>query len=74
MKLVGVDFSASVLQEIVDGTHQFWTANPKPYSGWLMVDGMARHSIGQENTEERDVANLPTFIVSDADTAEPSSP
>jgi hypothetical protein len=27
-------------------------------------------SIGQEDTEERDVANLPTFLVSDAATAE----
>ena len=70
VKLVGVDFSAAVLQEIVDGTHQFWTANPKPYAAWLMVDAMARLSIGQDNTEERDVANLPTFIVSDAATAE----
>jgi hypothetical protein len=59
-----------VLQEIVDGTHQFWTANPKPYSAWVMVDAMARHSIDQENTEEREVAFLPTFIVSDAATAE----
>ena len=29
----------SILQEIVDGTHQFWTTNPKEYSAWLMVDG-----------------------------------
>jgi ribose transport system substrate-binding protein len=70
VSLVGVDFSAAVLQEIVDGTHQFWTANPKPYSAWVMVDAMARHSIDQENTEEREVAFLPTFIVSDAATAE----
>ncbi len=70
VKLVGVDFSAAVLQEIVDGTHQFWTANPKEYSGWVMVDGMARHSIGQENTEEREVSKLLTYIVSDAATAE----
>ncbi len=70
-KLVGVDFSAAVLQEIVDGTMAFWTANPKPFAGWVMVDAMARHSIGQENTEERVVSNLPTFLVSDAATAEP---
>ncbi len=69
--LVGVDFSAAVLQEIVDGTMAFWTANPKPFAGWVMVDGMARHSIGQEHTEERIVSNLPTFLVSDAAAAEP---
>jgi ABC-type sugar transport system substrate-binding protein len=70
-KVVGVDFSGAVLQEIVDGTMQFWTANPKEYSAWLMVDGMARHSIGQENTEERANAILPTFIVSSPEQAEP---
>jgi ABC-type sugar transport system substrate-binding protein len=70
-KLVGVDYSGAVLQEIVDGTQQFWTTNPKEYSAWIMVDGMARHSIGQENTEERANALLPTFIVNSPETAEP---
>ncbi len=70
-KLVGVDFSAAVLQEIVDGTMQFWSANPKEYSGWLMVDAMARQAIGQENTEERANAVLPTFFVTTPDQAEP---
>ncbi len=70
-KLVGVDYSGAVLQEIVDGTHQFWTTNPKEYSAWIMVDGMARHSIGQENTEERANALLPTFVVSTPEQAEP---
>ena len=70
-KQVGVDFSGAVLQEIVDGTMQAWTANPKGYAGWLLVDGMARHAIGQENTEERANAVLPSFIVSSAGQAEP---
>ena len=70
-KIVGVDFSGAVLQEIVDGTMAFWTANPKEYSAWLMVDAMARHSIGQENTEERANALLPSFTVSSPDQAEP---
>jgi ABC-type sugar transport system substrate-binding protein len=70
-KLVGVDYSGAILQEIVDGTQQFWTTNPKAYSAWIMVDGMARHSIGQENTEERANALLPTFIVNSAEVAEP---
>lgn len=69
--LVGVDFSGAVLQEIVDGTMKFWSANPKAYSAWLMVDGMARHSIGQENTEERANALLPSFVVSSPEQAEP---
>lgn len=69
-KLVGVDYSGAILQEIVDGTHQFWTTNPKEYSAWIMVDGMARHAIGQENTEERSNAVLPTFVVSTPEVAE----
>ena len=69
--LVGVDFSGAVLQEIVDGTMKFWTANPKQYSAWLMVDAMARHSIGQENTEERANALLPSFTVSSPEQAKP---
>ncbi|MGB8857810.1 MAG: substrate-binding domain-containing protein [Ilumatobacteraceae bacterium] len=70
-KIVGVDFSGAVLQEIVDGTMAFWTANPKEYSAWLMVDAMARHSIGQDNTEERANALLPSFTVSSPEQAEP---
>ena len=69
--LVGVDFSGAVLQEIVDGTMKFWTANPKAYSGWLMVDAMARQSIGQDNTEERANALLPSFTVSSPEQAAP---
>lgn len=71
LNLVGVDYNGAILQEIVDGTMQFWTTNPKEYSAWLMVDGMARHSIGQENTEERANATLPTFLVNTAEVAEP---
>lgn len=72
--LVGVDYNGAILQEIVDGTMQFWTTNPKEYSAWLMVDGMARHAIGQENTEERANAILPGFLVNSAEVAEPLIP
>lgn len=68
VKLVGVDFSGAVLQEIVDGTHQFWASNPKEYSAWIMVDAMARHAIGQDNTDERASSDLPNWIA-DASTA-----
>jgi len=71
VKIVGVDFSAQIgLTEIVAGRHAAWTANPKVYAGWLMVDAMARQSLGMDNPEERDNATLPTFIVSDAATAQ----
>ncbi len=73
-KLVGVDYNGAILQEIVDGTQAFWTTNPKEYSAWLMVDAMARHAIGQENTEERANALLPTFIVNTPEVAEPLIP
>lgn len=70
-KLVGVDYNGAILQEIVDGTMQFWTTNPKEYSAWLMVDAMARDSIGQANTEERANAIVPTFIANSPEVAEP---
>lgn len=71
VKIVGVDFSTQIgLPEIIAGRHAAWTANPKPYAAWLMVDAMARASLGMDNPEERDNATLPTFIVSDGDTAQ----
>ena len=44
-----------------------WSADPKAYAGWLMVDAAARLSLGMELTEERDAASLPTVIIEDAD-------
>ena len=71
VKIVGVDFSTQIgLPEIIAGRHAAWTANPKPYAAWLMVDAMARESLGMDNPEERANATLPTFIVSDAETAQ----
>ncbi len=74
LKLVGVDYNGAILQEIVDGTMQFWTTNPKEYSAWLMMDAMARHSVGMDNPEERANAVLPTFLVDNAEVAEPLIP
>jgi ribose transport system substrate-binding protein len=71
VKITGVDFSTQIgLPEIIAGRHAAWTANPKPYAGWLMVDAMARESLGMENPDERENAKLPTFIVSDAEAAQ----
>jgi ABC-type sugar transport system substrate-binding protein len=71
VQIVGVDFSTQIgLPEIIAGRHAAWTANPKPYAAWLMVDAMARQSLAMDNPEERDTANLPTFIVSDAAAAQ----
>ncbi len=71
VKLTGVDFSVSIgLQGIIDGTHAAWTANPKSYAMWLIVDAFARHSLGMDNPEERANSILPSFIISDKATAE----
>ena len=66
----GQDFSASSLEEIVAGTMAAWSADPKAYAGWLMVDAAARLSLGMELTEEREAASLPTVIVEDAEFAQ----
>lgn len=59
----GQDFSTIDLQEIVDGTMGAWSADPKGYAGWLMVDAAARLSLGMELEEERAASALPTVIV-----------
>jgi ABC-type sugar transport system substrate-binding protein len=69
VKQFGQDFSTIDLQEIVDGTMGAWSADPKGYSGWLMVDAAARLSLGMTLDEERDAASLPTIIVDKADFA-----
>ena len=62
----GQDFSGFDLEEIVAGTMGAWSADPKGYAGWLMVDAAARLSLGMELTEERAAASLPTVLVEDA--------
>jgi len=69
VKVYGQDFSKPNLDEIVAGTMGAWSADPKGYAIWLMVDAAARLSLGMELTEERASAALPTFIVQDAATA-----
>ena len=66
----GQDFSPFDLEEIVAGTMGAWSADPKAYASWLMVDAAARLSLGMELEEERDAASLPTFLVEDAETAQ----
>jgi ABC-type sugar transport system substrate-binding protein len=65
VKQFGQDFSAIDLQEIVDGTMGAWSADPKGYAGWLMVDAAARLSLGMTLDEERAASALPTVIVDD---------
>ena len=63
VKLVGGDFSAPNLQEVVDGTHAAWTSNPKAEASWVMAHAMVLDSLGDTYTEERTGAELQTFIV-----------
>jgi len=63
VKLVGGDFSAPNLQEVVDGTHSAWTSNPKAEASWVMAHAMVLDSLGDTYTEERTGAELQTFIV-----------
>jgi ribose transport system substrate-binding protein len=65
----GLDFSTIDLDEIAAGTMGAWSANPKGYAGWLMVDAAARLSLGMKLDEERAAAKLPTIIISDPATA-----
>jgi len=62
----GQDFSKFDLDEIAAGTMGAWSADPKGYAGWLMVDAAARLSLGMTLDEEREAAALPTIIVNDA--------
>ena len=62
----GQDFSKFDLDEIAAGTMGAWSADPKGYAGWLMVDAAARLSLGMDLTEERAAAVLPTIIINDA--------
>ena len=66
----GQDFSAFALDEIAAGTMGAWSADPKAYAGWLMVDAAARLSLDMELDEERDAASLPTYLVEDAEAAQ----
>lgn len=69
VKVYGQDFSKFDLDEIVAGTMGAWSADPKAYAAWLMVDAAARLSLGMPLDEERAAAALPTYLVTDAATA-----
>ena len=69
VKVYGQDFSKFDLDEIAAGTMSAWSADPKAYAAWLMVDAAARLSLNMPLDEERAAASLPTFLVEDAATA-----
>jgi hypothetical protein len=59
-----------VLDDIVAGTMSAWSADPRAYAAWLMVDAAARLSLDMPLDEERQAAALPTLIVRDKETAQ----
>jgi ABC-type sugar transport system substrate-binding protein len=69
VKVYGQDFSKANLDEITAGTMGAWSADPKAYAAWLMVDAAARLSVGMPLDEERAAAPLPTLLVSDGKVA-----
>ena len=70
VKLVGGDFSAPNLQEVIDGTNSAWTSNPKAEASWIMAHAMVLDSLGDTYTEERTGAALQTFIVDTPEAAQ----
>ena len=63
VSLTGLALSDVSIAGLVDGTARAWVAQPIDYESWLMVDSMARLSVGMELEEERSAANLPTWVV-----------
>ena len=70
VSLIGGDFNKAALQEIVDGTHRAWSANPKALAAWVMAHAMVVDAAGDTFVEERVSASLPTFVVDGAETAQ----
>lgn len=66
VSLIGGDFNKAALQEIVDGTHRAWSANPKALAAWVMAHAMVVDAAGDTFVEERVSASLPTFVVDNA--------
>jgi ABC-type sugar transport system substrate-binding protein len=67
--LTGLALSDVSIAGLVDGTVRAWVAQPIDYQSWLMVDAMARLSVGMELDEERQSANLPTWVVDSPEVA-----
>lgn len=68
--ITGLALSDVSIAGLVDGAVTAWAAQPIDYQSWLMVDAMARLSVGMELEEEREAANLPTWIVDTPEVAE----
>jgi ABC-type sugar transport system substrate-binding protein len=73
VKLVGQALGAApqVVEAIKNRTVSAWVAQPNVYQSWLMVDAMARLSVGQPLSEERKAAKEPTWVVDAPASAQP---
>jgi ribose transport system substrate-binding protein len=73
VKIVGQALGSGpqVIKSIKDGSVAAWVAQPNTYQSWLMVDAMARLSLGVPLSEERKAAKEPTWVVDSAAQAGP---
>jgi len=55
-----------IIEEIEKGTIPAWIAQAIDYQSWLMVDAMARLEVGMPLSEERQAANMPTWVATKA--------
>jgi ABC-type sugar transport system substrate-binding protein len=55
-----------IIEEIEKGTIPAWIAQAIDYQSWLMVDAMARLAVGMPLSEERQAANMPTWVATKA--------
>jgi ABC-type sugar transport system substrate-binding protein len=71
VKITGCCAAGAVIQEIPE-KQAAWTAAPDIFSGWVMVDTLARASVGDELSPEylKTVELTPTWVVSTAEARE----
>ena len=46
MKIIGTEGQTAQLKSVVAGTETAWSILPEPYVMWVVVDWMARQSVG----------------------------
>jgi ABC-type sugar transport system substrate-binding protein len=63
--------SQPVVKGLQDGSIAAWVAQPNYYQAWLQMDAAARLAVGDELTEERTAAKMPTWVVVGASAAQP---
>jgi ribose transport system substrate-binding protein len=75
VKLVGAAGDASLMKQI-GSSQAAWTIAPNVYSAWVMLDAMARLSVGEHLSQsyEQDIYTSPTWVVDSAQAAKLLAP